>query len=68
MPCRHGGRRAGVPTTLGFLRGAGNGPLRLLERVALAEPAIQEAGQILQAFLQHVLGRPLRSAQFLGRL
>ncbi len=53
---------------LGFLRGAGASPLRLLERVALAPGAVEEAGRILQAFLQHSLGRPLRSAQFMGRL
>ncbi len=53
---------------LGFLRGAGASPLRLLERVALAPAAADEAGRILQAFLQQALGRPLRSAQFLGRL
>jgi DNA repair protein RecO (recombination protein O) len=54
--------------TLGFLRGAGAAPLRVFERVALAPPAVEEAGHILQALLQHVVGRPLRSAQFLNRL
>jgi DNA repair protein RecO (recombination protein O) len=53
---------------LGFLRGAGTAPLSLLERVTLPPAALEEAGQLLQAFLQHALGRPLRSAQFLGRL
>jgi DNA repair protein RecO (recombination protein O) len=53
---------------LGFLRGAGAAPLRLLERVALAPGAVDEAGRVLQALLQHALGRPLRSAQFLTRL
>jgi DNA repair protein RecO (recombination protein O) len=53
---------------LGFLRGAGAAPLRVFDRVALAPPAVEEAGHILQTLLQHVVGRPLRSAQFLGRL
>jgi DNA repair protein RecO (recombination protein O) len=54
--------------TLGFLRGAGSAPLRLLERVALPPAAVEEAGHLLQAFLEQVLGRPLRSTQFLGRI
>jgi DNA repair protein RecO (recombination protein O) len=53
---------------LGFLRGASTAPLGVLERVTLPQAALEESGQLLQAFLQHALGRPLRSAQFLNRL
>ena len=56
------------PEVLGFLRGAGSARLRLLDRVTLPPPAVDEAGRILQAFLRQVLGRPLRAAEFLGRL
>jgi DNA repair protein RecO (recombination protein O) len=53
---------------LGFLRGAGGTSLRLMDRIALPAPAIAEVSGALQAFLRQVLGRPLRSADFLGRL
>ncbi len=68
--CRRGAGDA-IPVardTLGFLRGAATAPLGVLERVALSPAALAEAGHILQALLQHALGRPLRSAQFLSRL
>jgi len=57
-----------APDALGFLRGAGGAPLRLMDRVGLAPAAEREVGTALRAFLQHVLGRPLRSAEFLDRL
>jgi DNA repair protein RecO (recombination protein O) len=53
---------------LGFLRGAGGSSLRITDRVTLPPPVLQEVSDILQAFLQHVLGRRLKSADFLGRL
>jgi DNA repair protein RecO (recombination protein O) len=56
------------PEALGFLRGASGTALRLMDRIALPAPRVQEVGAALQAFLRHVLGRPLRSADFLGQL
>lgn len=53
---------------LGFLRGASGSSLRITDRITLPPPVLQEVSDILQAFLQHVLGRRLRSADFLGRL
>ena len=60
--------RALSPEALGFLRGAGGAPLRLMGRVGLAPGAEREVGEALRGFLQHVLGRPLKSADFLSRL
>jgi DNA repair protein RecO (recombination protein O) len=54
--------------SLGFLRGAGGSALRLMDRIALAPTTLREVTEALQAFLRQVLGRPLRSADFLGRL
>ncbi len=54
--------------TLGFLRGASQSPLRLLVRTVVREPVLTEVSQIVQLFLRQALGRPLRSAEFLGRL
>jgi len=57
-----------TPEALGFLRGAGGTPLRLMDRIALQPATLQEVTEALHAFLCQVLGRPLRSADFLGRL
>jgi DNA repair protein RecO (recombination protein O) len=59
---------ASSPEALGFLRGASGTAIRLMDRITLAAPAAREVGDALQAFLRHVLGRPLRSADFLSRL
>lgn len=56
------------PEALGFLRGAGSAPLRLMDRVELSPRTLAEVGGVLRVLLQHALGRPLRSAEFLGRL
>ena len=53
---------------LGFLRGAGAASLRIMDRVAIAPQTLGEVRGILEAFLRHVLGRPLRSTGFLERL
>ncbi len=53
---------------LGFLRGASASTLRVIDRVIVLPQALQEVSEILQAFLRYVLGRPLRSADFLARL
>ena len=53
---------------LGFLRGAGGSSLRVMDRITLPPLVLQEVSEIMQAFLQHVLGRRLRSADFLSRL
>jgi hypothetical protein len=68
--CRAGTADA-FPVTreaLGFLRGAGGTPLRLMDRIALQPNTIREVTEALHAFLCQVLGRPLRSVDFLGRL
>lgn len=57
-----------TPEALGFLRGAGGTSLRLMDRIALPPATVKEVTEALQAFLCQVLGRPLRSASFLGRL
>jgi DNA repair protein RecO len=56
------------PEALGFLRGAGGTALRLMDRIALQASTVHEVAEALHAFLRQVLGRPLRSADFLGRL
>jgi DNA repair protein RecO (recombination protein O) len=53
---------------LGFLRGASGASLRLMGRVDLTPGVEREVGEALLGFLQYVLGRPLKSADFLGRL
>ena len=53
---------------LGFLRGSSGATLRVIDRVSLLPHILQEVSTILLAFLRHVLGRPLRSADFLARL
>ena len=53
---------------LGFLRGAGSSTLRVMDRISILPQVLQEVSEILQVFLRHVLGRPLRSADFLSRL
>ncbi len=53
---------------LGFLRGASGSTLRVIDRVSIIPQIFQEVSDILQAFIRHVLGRPLRSADFLARL
>ncbi len=53
---------------LGFLRGASASTLRVIDRVTILPQVLQEVTEILQTFLRHVLGRPLRSADFLARL
>jgi len=57
-----------TPEALGFLRGAGGTPLRLMDRIALPSTTVREIMDAIHAFLCQVLGRPLRSADFLGRL
>ncbi len=68
--CRPGTPDASVISAeaLGFLRGASGTALRLMDRIPLASPTVQEVHQALQASLRHALGRPLRSADFLNRL
>jgi hypothetical protein len=39
-----------------------------MDRIALPPTTLREVTEALQAFLRQVLGRPLRSADFLGRL
>jgi hypothetical protein len=56
------------PDALGFLRGATATTLRLMDRIALAPTTTGEVSEVLNAFLREALGRPLRSAGFLGRL
>jgi DNA repair protein RecO (recombination protein O) len=56
------------PEALGFLRGAGGTALRLMDRIALQPGTVHEVMEALHAFLRQVLGRPLRSADFLSRL
>jgi len=56
------------PEALGFLRGASGSALRVMDRIALTPPTVREVSLTLHAFLRHVLGRPLRSADFLDRL
>ncbi|HSB69228.1 MAG TPA: DNA repair protein RecO [Candidatus Methylomirabilis sp.] len=53
---------------LGFLRGAGGSSLRLMDRIAIPPQVFREVSDLLGAFLQHVLGRRLKSADFLSRL
>jgi DNA repair protein RecO (recombination protein O) len=53
---------------LGFLRGSVGSTLRVIDLVSILPQALQEVSRILQAFLRHVLGRSLRSADFLARL
>jgi len=68
--CRSGAADAFVvsPEALGFLRGAGGTALRLMDRIALSPNTLGEVADTLHAFLCQVLGRPLRSMGFLGRL
>lgn len=56
------------PAVLGFLRGASVSALRVMDRITILPQPFQEVSDILQAFLRHVLGRPLRSSDFLARL
>ncbi len=56
------------PAALGFLRGAGSSTLRVIDRITILPQVLQEVSTTLQAFLRHVLGRSLRSADFLARL
>jgi DNA repair protein RecO (recombination protein O) len=53
---------------LGFLRGTSSSTLRVITRISLLPQVLQEVSGIQQAFLRHVLGRPLRSSDFLARL
>jgi DNA repair protein RecO (recombination protein O) len=53
---------------LGFLRGASSATLRVIERVSILPQDLQEVSTTLQAFLRHILGRSLRSADFLASL
>jgi DNA repair protein RecO (recombination protein O) len=60
-----------IPTSsaaLGFLRGASCSTLRVIDRVSTLPQVLQEVSSILQAFLRHILGRSLRSADFLASL
>lgn len=68
--CRHGIADA-IPVSsaaLGFLRGTSNSTFRVIDRISILPQVLQEVSATLQAFLRHVLGRPLRSAEFLARL
>jgi DNA repair protein RecO (recombination protein O) len=56
------------PTALGFLRGASSSTLRVIDRISILPQVLQEVSTTLQAFLRHILGRSLRSADFLARL
>jgi len=56
------------PAALGFLRGASSSTLRVIDRISIFPQVLQEVSTILLAFLRHILGRPLRSADFLARL
>jgi len=56
------------PAALGFLRGANTSTLRVIDRISILPQVLQEVSTILQAFLRHILGRSLRSADFLARL
>ena len=56
------------PAVLGFLRGASVSALRVMDRITILPQPLQEVSDILQAFLRHVLGRPLRSSDFLASL
>jgi DNA repair protein RecO (recombination protein O) len=68
--CRRGAPDA-VPASaaaLGFLRGARGSTLRVIDRLSLPPQVLQEVSWTLRAFLSHILGRPLRSSDFLARL
>jgi len=56
------------PEGLGFLRGAGVSGLRLMGRISLSGGVIEEVDGAIHAFLRNTLGRPLRAAEFYGRL
>ena len=56
------------PAVLGFLRGTSTSTLRVMDRISILPQVLQEVSGLLQAFLRYVLGRPLRSADFLARL
>jgi hypothetical protein len=67
--------RAGVPDALplspevlGFLRGASGSSLRIADRISLTPAGSEEAHEVLQSYLQHVLGRRLRSEEVFRRL
>lgn len=53
---------------LGFLRGASGATLRVMDRISILPQVLQEVSEVLEAFLRHVLGRRLRSHDFLARL
>ncbi len=53
---------------LGFLRGTSSSTLRVMNRISVLPQVLQEVSSILQAFLRHILGRPLRSSDFLASL
>lgn len=53
---------------LGFLRGANGSTLRVMDRISILPEALQEVSAILLVFLRQVLGRSLRSADFMARL
>lgn len=56
------------PAALGFLRGASSSTLRVIDKVSILPQVLQEVSTTLQAFLRHILGRSLRSADFLASL
>jgi DNA repair protein RecO (recombination protein O) len=56
------------PTGLAFIRQARTLTLRVIARESVAPQALQEVSEILLTFLRHVLGRPLRSGEFLNHL
>lgn len=56
------------PEGLGFLRGAGGAGLRLMGRISLSAGVVEEVEGAIHAFLRNTLGRPLRAAEFFGRL
>ena len=68
--CRPGSADA-IPVSseaLGFLRGASGSSLRIMDRITLPPLVLREVSEVLQTYLQHTLGRRLKSADFLGRL
>lgn len=53
---------------LGFLRGASGSTLRVIDRISTISQVLQEVSAIQLAFLRHLLGRSLRSADFQAHL
>jgi DNA repair protein RecO (recombination protein O) len=70
LTCRPGTSDA-VPASseaIGFLRGASGSTLRVMDRISILPQVLQEVSDLLLAFVRHVMGRALRSAEFLASL